>query len=365
MFIKDEELFEIKTDGKNITVIPKGFWSKNNLKEIALEIQKLNSKTITFDLKNLETIDTAVAIFLLETSSNHINANQNIKDIFELCAKFNLNPIRFKQKRVIHKLILKLNSKIVENFALLFAFLSFIGGVFIWFLKSIFNPKLIRFKATLYHLQENGLNAVSIIIVSSLLIGVVIAYQASLQLKQFGANIFIVEMVVISLGRELAPLICAIVIAGRSSSAYTAQIGVMKLTDEIDAMKTLGFNPWNFLILPRVIALVIALPLLVVVADVVSIFGGMIIAKSELGVSFEEFLDRFKTVVNMKHIIIGLIKAPFFGLIIALIGCFRGFQISSNTESVGKYTTISVVNAIFWVIAFNAIFSILLTEFGL
>jgi phospholipid/cholesterol/gamma-HCH transport system permease protein len=222
-----------------------------------------------------------------------------------------------------------------------------------------------RFKATLYHMEQSGLNAVPIIALTSLLIGIVIAYQGAVQLEKFGANIFIVEMVGISATRELAPLIAAIVVAGRSASSFTAQIGVMKITEEVDAMKTMGFGPWEFLVLPRVIALMVVMPLIVIFADAISVLGGMIVAKSQLGISFGEFMDRFQEVIALKHILIGLIKAPIFGWIIALIGCFRGFQINSSTESVGKYTTISVVNAIFWVIAFNALFSVFLTELGI
>ncbi|MBN2964909.1 ABC transporter permease [Sulfurospirillum sp. T05] len=245
------------------------------------------------------------------------------------------------------------------------SFVSFAGGAMYALLKTLTRPHKIRFRATLYHLEQSGLNALPIIIITALLIGVVIAYQGAVQLEKFGANIFIVEMVGIAATRELAPMIVAIVIAGRSASAFAAQIGVMKITDEVDAMKTMGFGPWEFLVLPRVVALVVAMPLLVLLGDGVAIFGGMLVARGELGISFVEFIDRFQETVALKHIVIGLVKAPIFGIIIALIGCYRGFQISSSTESVGKYTTISVVNAIFWVIAFNALFSVLLTELGI
>ena len=231
--------------------------------------------------------------------------------------------------------------------------------------KLWFHPSGIRFNAIFYHIENSGLKALPIILLTSFLIGIVIAFQGAVQLEKFGANIFIVEMVTISVTRELAPLITAIVIAGRSASSYTAEIGVMKITEEIDAMKTMGFSVWNFLIIPRVFALMISLPLLVFFADLVSIFGGMVIANLQLGISFEEFALRMQESVEIKHVVIGLIKAPIFGWIIAVIGCFRGFQISSSTESVGKYTTISVVNAIFWVIAMDALVSVFLTELGL
>ena len=161
-------------------------------------------------------------------------------------------------------------------------------------------------------------DAIPIIMITTFLIGVVIAYQGSVQLERFGANIFIVEMVGIIATRELSPLIVAIVVAGRSASSFTAQIGVMKITQEIDAMKTMSFNPWDFLVLPRVVALVVAVPLLVFFGDIICVFGGMVVAKGSLGISFEDFLNRFQKTVAIRHVIIGLAKAPVFGLIIAL-----------------------------------------------
>jgi phospholipid/cholesterol/gamma-HCH transport system permease protein len=200
---------------------------------------------------------------------------------------------------------------------------------------------------------------------TAFLVGLVVAYQGAAQLQKFGANIFIVEMVAISVFRELAPMITAIVIAGRSASAYTAEIGTMKITEEIDAMRTMGFEPVRFIVLPRIIALMIAMPLIVFFADMVGLFGGMLIAQFHLDISMTEFLDRLHAEVPLKHILIGLIKAPLFGLVIALIGCYRGFQVEGSTDSIGRYTTVSVVNAIFWVIAINALISVILTEIGI
>ena len=165
--------------------------------------------------------------------------------------------------------------------------------------------------------------------------------------------------------REIAPLVTAIVIAGRSASSYTAEIGAMKITDEIDAMRTMDFEPTLFLVLPRIFALVISLPLLVFFADIIGIFGGMVIAYLDLDVTFTEFISRMGQEVPLKHLLIGVFKSVFFGIVIAIIGCYRGFQVQNNTTSIGKYTTISVVNAIFVVIALNAIFSVILTQIGI
>lgn len=354
-----------------------GVWTKQSVDKIFDKFGDFVDikSNIVCDITDIQKFDTAGAMAILHIkraieekkllfsiqSNNEKNSN-----LIDLCSRFSSKNVTTDTKQAsIKDFFYALGKQVHTAYTVFIAFINFLGGVTLSLFGSILNPNKFRFKATLFHIEQNGLYAVPIIVITSLLIGVVLAYQGAVQLQQFGANIFIVEMIGISATRELAPLIAAIVIAGRTASAFTAQIGVMKLTDEIDAMKTMGFRTWEFVILPRVVAMMIVLPLLVVVADSVTIFGGMIIADIDLGISYVEFMDRFRETVAMKHILIGLIKAPFFGIIIALVGCFRGFLVESNTQSVGKYTTISVVNAIFWVIAFNAIFSIVLTKMGI
>jgi phospholipid/cholesterol/gamma-HCH transport system permease protein len=237
--------------------------------------------------------------------------------------------------------------------------LAFIGETTIAFGSLLAHASRMRWRVLLYNLQVDGLNAMPIIGLLSFLMGIVIAYQGSEQLKTFGANIFIVDLVGISLLREIAPLLTAILVAGRSGSAYTAQIGTMTVTEELDAMRSLGISPMSLLVLPRAFALVIALPLLTVFADAVGVFGGMLIALSRLGVTFTEFLNRFEYAIVLRHYLIGLVKTPVFAGIIALVGCYQGFQVFGGVDSVGRHTTISVVQAIFLVIVTDAFFSIL------
>ena len=245
------------------------------------------------------------------------------------------------------------------------AFLSFVGENFVIFLTSLLHPFSIRYGAIVKNIEDAGVRAMPIVGLTSFLIGIVIAYQGAVQLEKFGAHIFIVDMIGISVTRELAPLITAIVVAGRTGSSYTAQLGVMKITEEIDAMRTMGFDPHRFLVLPRIMALMIVLPLMIFFADIVGILGGMFISHVHLHLSYAEFLHRLQTVLEMKHVWIGIGKGPFFAWLIAAVGCFRGFQVSKSTESIGRYTTISVVNAIFLVIACDALFSVILTELGI
>ncbi|MCP9448315.1 MAG: ABC transporter permease, partial [Nitrospira sp.] len=236
--------------------------------------------------------------------------------------------------------------------------LAFLGETTVAIGRSLLRPGLIRWKAMLRVMELDGVRALPITGLLTFLVGVVIAYQGAEQLRKFGTNIFIVDLVGISLLREIAPLIVAILIAGRSGSAYAAEIGTMKVTEELDAVRTLGISPINLLVLPRTFALVLTLPLLTVYADILGVFGGMLIASGQLNVSFTEFLDRFEEAVAVRHLLIGLAKAPFFAVIIALVGCYQGFQIRGGVDDVGRHTTISVVQSIFLVIVFDAICSV-------
>ncbi len=243
--------------------------------------------------------------------------------------------------------------------------LAFLGESAVAFLHALRRPGALRWRSLLRMLQIDGVNALPITGLLTFLIGVVIAYQGAEQLQKFGTNIFIVDLVGISLLREIAPLIVAILIAGRSGSAYAAEIGTMKVTEELDAVRTLGISPMALLVLPRALALVIALPLLTVYADALGVFGGMLIASGQLNVSFTEFVSRFEEAVAVRHLFIGIAKAPFFAVIIALVGCYQGFQIRGGVDDVGRHTTISVVQSIFLVIVFDAICSVLLNWWDL
>jgi phospholipid/cholesterol/gamma-HCH transport system permease protein len=238
------------------------------------------------------------------------------------------------------------------------ALLGFVGETAAALAGCVVQPARLRFRPILYNIRSAGFDALPIVGVLSFLLGLVVAYQGADQLRQYGANIFVVDLVGLSMLREFAPLITAIIIAGRSGSAYAAQIGTMSVTEEIDAMRTLGMAPLDVLVLPKLLALLIALPLLTVFADVLGVFGGMIMARAQLGVGYGEFLDRFVNAVSMTSYLTGICKAPVFAAIIAVVGCFQGFRTRGGAESVGRQTTRSVVQAIFLVIVADALFSV-------
>jgi phospholipid/cholesterol/gamma-HCH transport system permease protein len=213
--------------------------------------------------------------------------------------------------------------------------------------------------------EESGLNALPIAGLLVFLLGIVVAYQGGRQLETYGANIFVVELVGLIMLRELSPLIVAIIVAGRTGSAYTAEIGTMRVTEEIDAMQTIGIGPFDQLVLPKVVGLIIALPLLTVFADILGIFGGMVMASNVLDVSFRDFLQRMPQAISMTDFLVGVVKAPVFALIISMVGCHQGFQVSGGADSVGKQTTVSVVQSIFLVIITDACFSVLFSWLGI
>ena len=245
------------------------------------------------------------------------------------------------------------------------AFLTFIGELTVTLWQILRNPKRIRWRALASTIEISGYQALPIIALLSFMIGVVLTYQMGLQLRTYGANIFIVDLLGLAILREFGCLLTAIMIAGRTGSAFTAQLGTMKLNEEIYALKTMGITPSDLLLLPKIAGLFIALPLLTIWADAFSILGGMVMAKSMLNVSWYDFLHRFHTNVSLNSLLIGLGKAPVFALIIASIGCFQGMQVAGGADSVGRQTTRSVVQAIFFIIVADAIFSVIFSKLGI
>lgn len=252
----------------------------------------------------------------------------------------------------------------VSAFQKTMAIVGFLGRVVATIGGLIVRPARIRWTAIVHHMQQVGLNAVPIVSLMAFLIGVVLAFQGAAQLRQFGAEVFVVDLIAISILRELGILLTAIIVAGRSGSAFTAAIGSMKMREEIDAMRTLGLDPVEVLVVPRVIALTIMLPVLGIIANFAGLFGGALMSWIELGVSPGVFQSRLVSNTGVEHLFVGLIKAPFFALIIAIVGCFEGMQVKGNAESLGHLTSTSVVLAIFLVIAADALFSIFFAVLG-
>lgn len=245
------------------------------------------------------------------------------------------------------------------------ALLTFVGESATALAGCIVHPSRMRGRPILFNIRSAGFDAIPIVGLLSFLLGVVIAYQGAAQLRQYGANIFIADLVGLSVVREFGPLLTAILVAGRSGSAYAAQIGTMSVTEEIDAMRTLGIAPLEVLVVPKVLALLVAMPLLTVLADAFGIFGGMVMAQAQLDVGYADFLDRMLKAVSVTAYLVGILKAPVFAAIIAMVGCYQGFQTRGGADSVGRHTTRSVVQAIFLVIVADALLSVALSALDL
>lgn len=242
--------------------------------------------------------------------------------------------------------------------------LSFLGVLLITFAGTVRHPSRFRFVALVRQFELVGVSSLFIIGLMSFLIGIVIAQQGAIQLQQFGAEIYTVNLTGRLAIRELGVLMTAIMVAGRSGSAFAAQIGTMKLTEEIDAMRTIGVSPMEALILPRVLAVVIMMPLLGMYSAGLAIIGGALIADLTLGIPFMTFLTRIQEVVPMRDVWVCLVKAPVFGLIVGMAGCYQGMQVQGNSEEVGKRTTMAVVQGIFMVVVLDAFFAVFFTEVG-
>lgn len=243
--------------------------------------------------------------------------------------------------------------------------LGYLGRITVEWFKLFWAPRRhMRLTATVHQIEEVGINALPIVGLLMFLVGIVLAYQGADQLSRFGLDIFTVNALGIGVLRELGVLITAIIIAGRSGSALTAQIGTMKVNEEIDAMQTMGLNIDDVLILPRVAGLVIALPFLTFYADIVALIGGAIMCYFQLGISVPAFVRQLHEAVNLNTFLVGMIKAPVFAYVIGMVGCYEGLNVERNAASVGKLTTRSVVEAVFLVIVLDAGFSVIFSVLG-
>jgi phospholipid/cholesterol/gamma-HCH transport system permease protein len=243
--------------------------------------------------------------------------------------------------------------------------LSFFGDVMLSLWQVIKFPDRLRVISIFTHIERAGLNAVPIVCLMSFLIGGIVAQQGAFQLRKYGADLLVVNLTGILVLRELGVLLAAIMFAGRSGSAYTAEIGSMKMREEIDAMRVMGLNPIEVLALPRLIALVIALPLVTILSDLSSLFGGMLVCWTYVDIAPANFISQIQSSVPVRHAFIGIVKAPFMAIIIGIIACIEGLRVRGSAESLGAHTTSSVVKAIFMVIVIDGIFAMIFTAMDL
>ncbi len=341
------------------------------LREILLKmLQDLPSslKTITLDFKTVTSMDTfgswRLASFIksLEQRKTIVSLDSCSSDCLEIIQELKefKVPSHVSQalKPVSVNPITLLGSKVQKSWLQFVSLVTFLGRVLQSFWSCIWDPQKFRYKSFIKFLDYTGVRALPIIGLVALLIGVVLVYQGVSQLEKFGAEIFTVNLLAVSVLRELGILMTAIVVAGRSGSAFTAQIGFMKLNQEIDAMKVLGLDPYQLLVIPRILALMVVLPLLTVFCDLVALAGGAYMSMEIIGLSLDQFLNQLQLAITPATFWVGIAKAPVFAFFIGLIGCYEGLRVNGGAEDVGRRTTKSVVKSIFMVIVLNAIFSV-------
>lgn len=370
--------YQLIQSGQSITFRASGDWTLNQVAAIdpilTRELEVLEYKNVQYDFSEVGELDTAGAFMFARAvrigpGQRHkwevIKGSKGQRTLMEAAADsvWGTPPVESRQW---YDSLSRIGSATERFFSEVIETLAFIGKFFSVFFKLIFRPTKIRWKSVIALIEEIGLNAVPIVMTLCFFIGAVIAYMGANLLASFGASVFMVDLVGVSVLRELAPIITAILIAGRSDSAFTAQIGAMKMRQEIDAMTVIGLDTFETLVVPRALACLVSLPILTFLGMMSGIFAGMLIAwLGGLDISPVLFLNRLNEVVGVKSFWVGMVKTPFFAVIIAVIGCRQGLAVTGSVESLGSRTTQSVVQSIFAVIAVNAVFAILFYQMGI
>ncbi len=348
-----EGLWKIEGD----VFFPLGSWRLDDLVSIGFDLGDV-PEFKRVDLSLLSDMDTYGALLIADLMKER---DVGLDKVFEPSNRYlKLLEMVFGRERTCGKPqnvgVLEQLYSVVETTLLSFlSFFDFLGRLLI---HAVLHFRDFEIRVFLRDIETSGLKAIPVIGTLSFLIGVVISYQSAAQLARFGANIFIVDLVSISVVRELSPLIVAVLMSGRSASSYTATIGLMKVNDEIDALEVMGISPFSALVLPRILSLTIITPFMVVFADLVGIFGGALVAKFSLGIEFSQFASRLGGVLAPHHFWSGVIKAPVFGLFVATVGTWKGMLVEKRAESIGFRVIESVVTSIFGVLVIDAIFSV-------
>jgi len=339
------------------------------------EIDAHGANRARIDASALAALDTAGA-WLIHRASKNLSergvatelqgADPAAASLIETVRRFDVPyPPEPEAVNAVVALIARVGRATIEISRQAVSLVNYLGLTVVVMLRLVVRPGRIRGTALVSHMEQSGLNALPIVGLISFLIGVVLAYQGADQLAKFGAQIFTANLVAVGVLREMGILLTAIIVAGRSGSAFTAQIGTMNVNEEIDAMRTMGLDPMEVLVLPRVVALVIVLPLLTFYADIMGLLGGAVMATTVLDISFFQFARQISSSEPLGSFWAGMIKAPVFAFIIATVGTYEGFNVTRSAESVGRQTTRAVVEAIFLVIVLDALFSILFSIVGI
>ncbi|UTW55165.1 ABC transporter permease [Kordiimonas sp. SCSIO 12610] len=367
----------LDTSGPSVMITLLGDWVLDNAQQIDKDMNKVASlcqNGAVLDCSSIQGLDTAGALLVRRYAmavddagsailTGVLAQHKNLLDVVSACPP--PAPTEPDHDPWYVTVLYELGESAFSFMNSARNLLGFIGLVLSRLFGAIFDPGRIRVIPLIHQLEVVGLKAMGIVGLISFLIGAVMVNQGAVQLAKFGADIFVIDMLGISHLRELGILLTAIIVAGRSGSSFTAQIGSMRLNEEVDAMTTLGMNTLDVLVLPRLLALLIALPLLGFYADILGIMGGIVMAWFQLDIAPANFIVYFRDVITLDHFMAGILKAPFFAIVIVVSGCYHGLAVSGSAASLGMRTTRSVVQSIFLVIVLDAFFAVFFTAIGL
>lgn len=372
-------IFIISSSGNKSEIILKGNINFSNSKKFEILIQADNeiymSEEVSINLNSILKYDSYLILLIRSIRKicnekkiklNIICDKQEILDFINIYESKSQIEFTEKPKHTFFKSYVSN----IGNFWLMVLndlrlFIEYLGNLFLKLFSIIIKPTEVRWKDFPLHFTSSGVNALPIVLLILFLIGLISGYQGAIQLQQFGADIFIADLIGISITRELGPLMTAIIIAGRSGSTFTAEIGTMMVSEEIDSLKTMGFDITNFIVLPRVLAVTIAMPFLTILSNVAGIAGGLVSGLAILNITISGYLNQLQRVLGVDDIISGLIKSVVFGFLVASVGCFRGLQVKGGAESVGRNTTISLVNGILLIILSDALLTFIFDILGI
>ncbi len=353
-----------------------GPWTIDHLQELERALRDLilhPHKQIRIDTQGVTDMDLSggwLIIRILHRAQARglqveLTADERLEFLREVTGDAPLQPLPSRQPAWWAQPVIALGRWAVDERKDLFYMIQFFGRAVTTLVSNLLRPRNLQIGAISQQIYQTGIQGIPIVCLIAFLISVVLAYQGAYQLQRFGADIFTIDLVAVSVLREMGVLLTAIMVAGRSGSAFAAQLGVMKINEEVDAMRTIGLDPYAVLVVPRILGLVVALPLLTVLANFFGLGGAALLSYTLLDIPLEQFLNRIEQSISLWSWWVGLIKAPFFALLIATVGTLRGMQVSGSAEDLGRQTTVAVVQSIFLVIMADAIFSIFFSRLGI
>ncbi len=343
------------------------------IESLTVRLKEYAISSLTVDLEAVDYLDDFGTLVLAElrkmmthgkAAFHVIHASDKIKDLLSILDFDSLDEQIPIEKKRSPGIFVRIGEATFQHASELKYAISFIGSIILSLIHVCLQPRSLRKNDTLLYMQRVGVDGLPIVALISFLMGLIMAFMSSVQLQQFGANIYVASLVSLAMTRELGPIITAIIVAGRSGSAFAAEIGTMQISEEVDALFTMGFNPVIFLVIPKLIAALIMVPILTLFSDLFAIIGGLLVGISMLDLTASAYIAQTIKTLKLFDVFWGIFKSGVFAVLITWIGCFRGFQVRGGAASVGQATTSAVVSSIFLIILSDSIFSVILRYWG-